>query len=126
MLTQRIRLGLLTTCLLALTILPVDIAAQDACGSTALASYDRAFIQAHGERFDDACANVCLSHLTDSMASYQRAFIQAHGERLLETACADGCLTDVADAMAAYDRATIQAQEHVMVESLYATCSVVA
>lgn len=120
------RPALIVACLVIFALLPAPLRAQDSCPSPDLASYQRAFIQAHGERFDDtACTGACAAGEPDAIAAYDRAFIQAHGERFFDVAC-DGCATDLAGSTASYERALIQAQDHVMMDVTVAGCGTVA
>lgn len=113
---KRILSGLLLTCLLALVTPQMSLAADAACASESQASYERAFIQAHGERFTGVvCDNTCLAAAADALASFNRAFIQAHGEQF----------DDTASAVASYNLALIGAQDHVLVDPTVATCGVV-
>jgi hypothetical protein len=120
MATHRLLSRLLVALILSVAILPAPLRAQESCPSIDLASYERAFIQAHGQRFDASAMSEA-----DAVPSYDRAFMQAHGERLFDVAC-ESCATDVADSTMSFERALIQAQDHVMVSTVRASCVVVA
>jgi hypothetical protein len=120
MATHRSLSRLLVALVLSLAIFPTMLAAQDAGIQDAQDSYERALLQAYGERLVDVDTGACSSN--DD--AHERALLQAHGERLL--ACAEGCSTVTADAIASYARALLGAQDHVMVSSIQAGCAITA
>lgn len=120
------RPALVAACLVLLSLVPASLRAQELCPSPAVASYQRALIQAHGERFvDTACAGDCAAGESDAIAAYERLFIEAHGQPF-SLGSYDECATDTAGSTASYDRALIQAQDHVMVDVTLASCGNVA
>lgn len=115
MILYRARGRVLISLLILLAFLPAPLRALESCASGSQASYERAVLQAQGERFDaTACTGSCQEDVAAAGAAFERATLQAQGERMFDPA-------DL-DAMASYQRANIQAQGQVMVSLVQATC----
>jgi hypothetical protein len=121
MATHRLLSRLLVALILSIAILPTTLAAQDA-EQGAQDSYERALLQAYGERLID----VAVDEECATSNAHDRAVLQAYGERLIDLACAEGCSGATADAIVSYARALLGAQDHVLAGSGYPGCGVTA
>lgn len=121
MFQHRILKGLLIGWLAFLMIAITQLSANAACVTDeALASYERASIQASGQvMHDSGCTDACTSEAAEAVAAYDRASLQAQGQVMSDVIA----VVDTSAAIAAYQRAEMQAQGRVMTGPSEVACA---
>ena len=117
MFRNRIVTGLLIGLFATMTLAPGSLSAQGACVAAwetgAVATHQRAELQAQGQRFLSDCGQGCEQAAINALASYERAAIQATGQRLTGVSIAQ---------QESFARAELQAQGQRFVETPTFAC----